>query len=207
LWVKGNFSIPNFRVSVRLGAFDLKNNTLCQDTICSETTIDVPVERTVKHESYLRTTKSMENDIALIKLRDPVTYSTFVGPICLPTDRNGQTAEKFVTAGWGIVHGRSLFNQQKVSNMRLVDQNDCQEGYKDSKFDGNQFCAIYDEGGEKCNGDAGGGVMSTKMIGGVSHHYLEGIYSFGIGCYVDGVPEVYTKVESYLAWINQQMQI
>lgn len=63
-----------------------------------------------------------------------------------------------------------------------------------------QLCALNDKGVDSCRGDSGGPVSYEKN----NIYYLYGITSFGIGCGSE-LPSVYTKVNRYLDWIEEEM--
>jgi len=72
---------------VRLGDWRLSTNPDCDvDGYCNDPYLEVPVEKIIIHEGYDHSSKSQHNDIALLKLEQEVQYSSFIGPICLPTN-------------------------------------------------------------------------------------------------------------------------
>ena len=77
----------------------------------------------------------------------------------------------------------------------------CQELYmKDSPVAPTNICAGYDEGGkDACTGDSGGPLVCSDAEG---DWVLHGVTSWGTGCAEAGHPGVYTRVESYIGWIN-----
>ena len=48
---------------------------------------------------------NMNNDIALLELTEPVTYSASISPICLPSKKAPDNAECYAT-GWGRTEGK-----------------------------------------------------------------------------------------------------
>lgn len=77
---------------VRLGDLNLKK----RDKGLPE--LDVPIERFINHEAYNRETR--ENDIALIKMTRPVSFTKSIRPACLHQTKSiGKT--KAVATGWG----------------------------------------------------------------------------------------------------------
>lgn len=89
----------------------------------------------------------------------------------------------------------------------------CQEQYKkqgkliDSKqFNNAVLCAGVLEGGkDSCQGDSGGPLMGVKVMLDGARFFQAGIVSYGIGCARQDVPGVYTRVQTFMDWIEQQV--
>jgi len=67
-----------------------------------------------------------------------------------------------------------------------------------------QICAGGEKGKDSCVGDSGSGLMRTdpNMTPGMEKWVLVGVVSYGPRlCGTEGVPGVYTRVQSYLDWI------
>lgn len=69
-----------FSFSVRLGEYDLSTDQDCFMGDCIDPPVNIAVEKLIPHENYAPTSKSQENDIALIRLSKPVKYTS---KICL----------------------------------------------------------------------------------------------------------------------------
>lgn len=93
------------RISVRLGEWDLNSDIDCQNHICSDPVLDVPIKDVVLHEDYAANSVGHEHDIALILLRRSVLTTEWIRPICLPyKDHIRQKRYDGVpmdVAGWG----------------------------------------------------------------------------------------------------------
>lgn len=76
--------------------------------IPEDTEVEVFIEDWHIHEKF-RKGHSMNNDIALIKLKSPVKFTDYIQPICLPTEETEYTAGKNCSiSGWGsIQYGKS----------------------------------------------------------------------------------------------------
>uniref|UniRef100_H3C4L9 complement subcomponent C1r n=2 Tax=Tetraodon nigroviridis TaxID=99883 RepID=H3C4L9_TETNG len=155
------------------------------------------------------------NDIALIKLQDPVTFSESVMPVCLPGDGSALvTGDIGVVSGFGITNEqkrRILTNRLKYVSLPVVDQGKCNASVIEEKnkkpdtpsLTDNMFCAGLPEGGkDSCQGDSG----SPFTISHDNRAWAAGIVSWGIECGRQGVYGVYTSVTKYLDWINKTMQ-
>ena len=199
------FSSKFLSTSVRLGEWDLSSESDCMDDICADSAIDVPIEKIIQHENYQSSAKNLLNDIALIRLAQKVNFTEFIRPICLHQQKSDENL-KFRVAGWGTLNGRSKNQRKSVASLIGVDKSKCQETYPHTKLENYQICAAFESGKEKCFGDTGGPLMALSETSKGSYYYIVGINSFGIGCFVDGEPDIYTKVDSYLDWIHSHLE-
>ena len=62
--------------------------------------IDRKVEKVIKHPKWMEFS-GPNNDIALLKLTNPVDYDVNIIPICLPPDDNKLVGEIAWVKGWG----------------------------------------------------------------------------------------------------------
>lgn len=69
-----------FRVAVRLGEWNTESGKDCIQAgnvqVCNDEPVDVDVEKTIVHEGYDTNDINRRNDIALLKLSRPVTYTS-----------------------------------------------------------------------------------------------------------------------------------
>ncbi|XP_041109909.1 coagulation factor IXb [Polyodon spathula] len=152
--------------------------------------------------------KSLYNhDLALVRLKEPITFSEHALPVCLgPQDfiqKVMSEEDSGVVSGWGrlVQGGRPASVLQKVS-VPYVERRSCKESSnKDvSKF---MFCAGFYEGGQdSCQGDSGG--PHTTKYKGIS--FLTGIVSWGEGCASKGKYGIYTMVARYYKWITDEIK-
>uniref|UniRef100_UPI0037E7CFA5 uncharacterized protein c1s.2 n=1 Tax=Semicossyphus pulcher TaxID=241346 RepID=UPI0037E7CFA5 len=154
------------------------------------------------------------NDIALIKLVDPITFSSSIMPICLPAEEDTYTTGVIgMVSGFGQIkvnNTRMLTNKLKYVDLPLVDQGICHTSINNIKqqrngvpdLTNNMFCAGTPLGGkDSCQGDSGG-PFALKNNG---RFWAAGIVSWGIDCGLEGTYGVYTKVTNYMEWINKTM--
>lgn len=71
-------------LTVRLGAYRIKDTSETQ-------TVDSPISLFIIHKQYSMP-RPFSNDIALLKMIEPVEYTDFIVPICLPTEDNISTS-------------------------------------------------------------------------------------------------------------------
>ncbi|XP_068605518.1 serine protease 1-like [Brachionichthys hirsutus] len=156
----------------------------------------------VRHPDF--SIRTLNNDITLLQLSSPVTFTDFIRPVCLASG-GSSVPVGLVTwvTGWGnIQSGVPLpFPQilQEVS-IPVVSQSDCRAAHPD--LTSNMICTGLVEGGrDSCQGDSGGPVVSRN----VSQWVLLGIISFGVECALPRSPGVNTRVSEYQSWIMGQI--
>ncbi|XP_071536861.1 transmembrane protease serine 9-like [Panulirus ornatus] len=144
------------------------------------------------------------NDIALVLLERPVPYSDYIRPICLPPPRGDFAGDIVTVIGWGAIK----FEGNVSPVLRKVDlpvwtNRDCDKTYNQPIRD-NMICAGYLRGGrDACQDDSGGPMM--KQVSG--RWVVVGIVSFGTRCAEPGIPGVYTRVNSFLDWIRNKIDV
>nr|XP_046254445.1 uncharacterized protein LOC124064236 [Scatophagus argus] len=155
------------------------------------------------------------NDIALIKLQDAITFKGSIMPICLPAeDATYTTGIMGMVSGFGLTetdNRRILTNKLKYVQLPVVEQETCSDSItlarrtrdKVPGLSNNMFCAGFPEGGrDSCQGDSGGPFALNDG----SRFFAGGIVSWGVDCGQQGTYGVYTRVSNYLDWINKTMQ-
>ncbi|CAG2107052.1 unnamed protein product, partial [Medioppia subpectinata] len=148
---------------------------------------------------------SNANDIALLKLNQKLDLKSahnFLQPICLPTAGLQVKGDTCVATGWGANYGggRGSDVLQEV-RLPIVANNVCQWRWRSAFSPDRQLCAGYMEGGrDTCQGDSGG-PLNCQIANGA--YLLQGITSYGGGCAQPNSPGVYTKVSTYMPWIER----
>lgn len=199
---------------VRLGEWDQETNPDCEDGYCADPYVDVPVVERIPHENYQPTSKAQENDIALLRLERPVTFTNWIKPICLPIspnvrDHNHQDTT-FTVAGWGKTENASSSAIKLKVELDDVPIDECNNVYKSQgvTLTPKQLCAGGKPKKDSCRGDSGGPLMAVDNSERLkSYFYLAGIVSFGPSpCGLPGWPGVYTRVDQYVDWILSRMR-
>lgn len=168
----------------------------------SGTIVNRIVER-ILHPEY----RLYYNDIILFKI-NPVTFQLVVRPICLPEASNYLT-QNFTAVGWGHTSWRGTpSNVLMKVNLEIFPHSECDSTYraifkslKEGIVDETQVCAgSHTEVKDTCQGDSGGPLQIDDEIYDRTYTIV-GITSFGYRCSAS-VPGVYTRVYSYLKWIE-----
>ncbi|KTG01461.1 hypothetical protein cypCar_00034351 [Cyprinus carpio] len=141
-----------------------------------------------KHPSYNHLTN--DNDIALLKLSSPVTFTDYIRPVCLAayTSVFNSGTDSWIT-GWGnIGEGVPLPSPEVLQEVEVpvIGNRQCNCLYGVGEITDNMICAGLLEGGkDSCQGDSGGPMVSRQS----SVWVQSGIVSFGTGCARPELPE------------------
>ncbi|XP_006909460.1 coagulation factor X [Pteropus alecto] len=163
------------------------------------------VEMIIKHNKFVKETYDF--DIAVLKLKMPITFRMNVAPACLPekdwAESTLMTQKSGIVSGFGRTHEKGRTSTTlKMLEVPYVDRNTCKLS---SKFaiTTNMFCAGYDAKPEDaCQGDSGGPHVTRFK----DTYFVTGIVSWGEGCAQKGKYGVYTKVTNFLKWIDRSMK-
>ncbi|CAF4190181.1 unnamed protein product, partial [Adineta steineri] len=162
----------------------------------------------IVHPSYNSNTKA--DDIALIQLSTPLTMSTAVKPVCIPSVSSATlsagewpSANLYVVAvGWGSLreNGSLPLYLQQVT-LQIIDYRASTCSKRVLNDPRRRLCAGVTGGGkDTCQGDSGGPLM---MFTTSNQWELVGVTSTGYGCAKAQAMGVYTRVAYYQSWINQ----
>ncbi|XP_008846641.1 coagulation factor VII [Nannospalax galili] len=194
--------IRNWRnISVVLGEHDLSEKDGTEQVR--------QVVQLIFPDKYIR--GKIDHDIVLLRLHQPVVFTDYVVPLCLPErifSENVLSRVRFSrVSGWGqlLDRGATALELMAIQVPRLMTQ-DCLE--KSQRNPGtpviteNMFCAGYTDGSkDACKGDSGG-PHATHYQG---TWYLTGIVSWGEGCAAVGHVGVYTRISRYTEWLIRLM--
>lgn len=188
---------PGRPAIVRLGAHNLAAD--------DDNSYDVDVEDVTVNRGYSQ--RRSYHDIALIKLAERVPFTRFIRPACLWTGMDFNISSVIATGfGWTEFAGDRSNVLQKVQ-LDFVDRQKCVDQFHGLReFNkgviDEQLCIGSNRGSyDTCKGDSGGPVQVITEPKGCIYHVL-GITSTGAGCGIAGAPAIYTRVSSYLDWIE-----
>lgn len=150
---------------------------------------------------------TFNGDIALLQLASPLTFSTNVQPVALPLTQDPTTWPAAGTvaqiSGWGSTSfGGGFSDSLLAANVSVLSgPNDNTCGSYGSSFTSlDNICAGAIGGGlDTCQGDSGGPLIVSTAAGAV----LAGLTSVGNDCALANFPGIYTRITTFLPWINQ----
>ncbi|MEX0167634.1 serine protease [Streptomyces sp. LMG1-1-1.1] len=179
------------RVGVLLGEHDLTSREDSPNAVLA-----APA-RMVVHPDY--DPESQRNDIALVRLAEPVAVNGDVRPIALPHSfaRGAFDHTRVEAPGWGA----TSFGGRTSAVLRTVTLDTMSNPVCGTRgmpqVTPSQLCT-YAPGRDTCQYDSGGPLVHTVA----RKPYLIGLVSYGKGCATE-TPAVNTRVWSYLNWIER----
>lgn len=185
------------------------------------------IKRWIVHEDFfMNYTGAMRNDIALIETASAIQFTKLVAPIALNPKfiKDGHQA---MASGWGgtnvsltatrrekFLIENNIFvciRQDNIETLKFIKMTtltnvDCINRF--AKFN-KRPVPVRDEtlcvySGQKrhgiCTGDSGGPLASEHKLIGISSWSLQGWNDCALG-----FPDAFTRISSYVDWINQKM--
>ncbi|XP_054088501.1 trypsin alpha [Zeugodacus cucurbitae] len=177
----GSRAIAVSRVSVRVGSI----NQYAGGQIVNVESINI-------HPSY----GNFLNDVAIIRLQKPLTFSAKIAAIALATAEDNESlveGTEVAVAGWGLqLSGASPYKLQQAT-LKVLSSHECeyQAGYGYDSV----LCLEHGVNQGIARGDDGAGVVVNKK--------LVGVASFFFGAGGTKFPDVSSRVSYYSNWIAE----
>uniref|UniRef100_A0A3B5MJI0 Coagulation factor IX n=1 Tax=Xiphophorus couchianus TaxID=32473 RepID=A0A3B5MJI0_9TELE len=160
------------------------------------------------HPRYNATLNTYNHDIALLYLKDPISFSAMVRPICIGPMAFIEALMKqpspATVSGWGRTRFLGFTSNilQKIE-VPFIDQTECKKS-SNERITPVMFCAgFYNVAKDACQGDSGGPHAKSYR----DTWFLTGIVSWGEECAKEGKYGVYTRVSVYYSWIKYVMSV
>ncbi|XP_025020947.1 complement C1s subcomponent isoform X1 [Python bivittatus] len=178
------------------------------------TTEPLEVEASFIHPKWAKSGSdsrtNFDHDIALLRLKDPLTMGPTISPICLPgasSEYDPQIGSLGYIAGWGRTNTSLRSVRLRAAWIPVVNMDMCRKVRPDPPantltyvFTDNMICA-GDGRQDSCQGDSGG-AYAIKDPQNEARYYVAGLVSWGPKC---GTYGLYTKVANYVDWIRKVM--
>jgi secreted trypsin-like serine protease len=166
--------------------------------------VKVELDTLTPHDGF--DIRELIHDIGIIRTAEEITFTDLIQPIALPTSQlNGMT--RVVLSGWGKHQSAASFATPDIlqfSELTAIGQDECKSRYDDvpmlqAKIHESVVCTLDKKKGGACHGDSGGPLVDP------AHKIQIGVVSWGVPC-AKGFPDVFTRVYSYLDWIQEKME-
>ena len=157
---------------------------------------DTPVMKVVRIVRHQYDDRTKVNDIALLEI-EPAQYT----PISLCSSVFNPAGLDCVVSGWGHTHSTGSYTQDRLRkvSLRVVHDQLCRKMLRGLPWDKNTMLCAGGEDKDACQGDSGGPLVCQQDK---DNPCIAGIVSWGVPCATRGVPGVYTRVNTYLPWIQ-----
>jgi len=166
---------------------------------------------------------SLQNDIALLQLDQPLELRPFVRTVCLPEKDEEDLAirDKYgIVTGWGVTRALKIGDETaktdlskvlKHASLKIQNDEQCQSNNKHRFNSTVMFCAGGERGkSDSCKGDSGGAfVREAQRETGKEKRWAwvaAGLVSWGNGCAQKDRYGYYTRVYPFLDWIEKTMK-
>uniref|UniRef100_A0A182JAG3 Peptidase S1 domain-containing protein n=1 Tax=Anopheles atroparvus TaxID=41427 RepID=A0A182JAG3_ANOAO len=159
---------------------------------------DVNVADVFIHPAF--TLSPIQNDIAILFLKESIQYQPHIQPICLPQPDAVFDEQRCISNGWGTVEGTYAKIMKKLT-LPVIPRAKCQRMLRFAglgpfyKLREGFMCAGGEGIVDTCKGDGGSPLACQQQDG---SFVLAGIVSWGIGCGGDNIPGVYVAINNYL---------
>ncbi|XP_004018725.3 putative serine protease 46 [Ovis aries] len=174
----------------------------------SENGTERPVARIMIHEDFT----NLSQDLALLKLRDPVSWSPLIQPVCLPNPKLKPSFGSLCwMIGWGKVdihvNPQSPYSLQEVA-VKIVNNDICNQQYKflfltnQKKLLGNDMiCATSHLGMDTCQSNSGNSLVCQ-----MDNTWIQmGVVSWSFSCNRRHFPGIYTSTSYFTDWMKKQI--
>ena len=169
------------------------------------------VESYVVHPGYNFSDLLHHNDdLAIIKLKEPVAFSNILRPVCLPDFADYNAADELFLMGLGKQNkgkeriDATVLHEAVIAQRPVEDCINVWTGVGNHKFNPDkEICAGTDTSG--CNGDSGGPV-SIRRNGRVFQLGVTSYVESSCNMHIQHAGNVYMKVNAYLDWIRENTQ-
>jgi len=184
------------KIMVELGQHDL-----------SSAAMRPKVDKVIVHEQYTR--KPLVNDIALLKLQDPVDFNKHpnIRPICLPSNsRENYAGSRAIVTGWGATgEHEDVSDVLLEATVTVLSDNECRR--HDSVICAKTTGTTEDDSLQgSCGGDSGGPLIARRP--GQTFYTLIGVVSFTTvgNCMKKGAPGGFAEITHFLTWIKDHIE-
>ncbi|XP_033466994.1 chymotrypsin-like protease CTRL-1 [Epinephelus lanceolatus] len=159
------------------------------------------VSQIIIHPDY--NNEPFNNDIALMKLSSPVTFTDYIRPVCLASNSSEfHNSTPCWATGWGSRNRTEPpFDALQEVQVPVIGENQCSCNYRSNVNITDQMICAGEENKGICLGD-GGGPLQCKQN---TRWIQAGITNFGVPCALGDFPEVYARVSEFQDWIMEQV--
>ncbi|CAF0914930.1 unnamed protein product [Brachionus calyciflorus] len=167
-------------------------------------------DKVIIHPEYNR--KTLENNLAILKLNNEADLNRYVQITCLPNATSSNIPDVYMGHNSLYIAGYSSSGssyttyamQNLILDMYNTSMCSTVQPNNTKNWDG-QFCAgeynTYGNTSGVCHGDYGSALYTPYEVNGIIKYVTTGILSYDVPCSTLHSPAVYTRISYYLDWI------
>ncbi|KOX68999.1 Cysteine string protein [Melipona quadrifasciata] len=190
-------------VSIKLGEWKLGYELRHEEPLAFQI---INVSSISLHPNYKG--KSGNYDLAMLHLKNPITFDLHINPLCLPKSKHSLQKNKLcITTGWGksILQAHYAGAIMHAINVDILSTERCKELLLNTDFGvdiaDRILCATpKEEKNNICDTDIGGPLACQNEDG---SYELAGIYSQDTGCYPSNQVAMFAPLD--LGWLKNIM--
>ncbi|XP_075157376.1 chymotrypsin-1-like [Haematobia irritans] len=180
----GVTSYPAHEFNIRVGSLSLYDKGLLWK-----------ISEIMVHSNYT----NMLNDLALLKLQEPLVFSDYIQPIEVSYERPSLKASEISIAGWGFQKTSGYVSRYlQYITMDVVEPSNCMSHLLGDEAEKSLLCLQFNGGGI-CTGDIGAAA--------IYHGELVGLASFSLEKCGNEYPDGFTNIAYYRQWILQNTDL
>ncbi|CAO1415670.1 unnamed protein product [Diamesa serratosioi] len=204
LHAKHSIKRDHANILLVFGAYNL-------DFVKEPGTVSSYLNRSYIHPDWNTRTDNYDADIALIEVKNTITYSNFIKPVCLWTGDNLLDEVKGTVIGWGATSiTKEASNEPFEITVPFVSYKNCLSDYPElgDVSSPRTFCGGARDGIQgPCYGDSGSGMFVKNK----KRYYLRGLVSVSLSdnnktCDTS-VYALYTNIFMFTEWIRQTTEM
>ncbi|XP_007949977.1 serine protease 46 [Orycteropus afer afer] len=175
----------------------------------SENGTQLPISHIIIHKNF---NNLASQDIALLKLQKPISWSYNIQPVCLPDAQYKLPVGSMCwVAGWGHVKQVTTtpapYSLQEVA-IKILNNDICNQKYRFLLKRGQQhfigkdmLCGSSERGMKSCQANSG-----SPLVCQVNKTWIQaGLVSWGFSCGQSRFPSIYTSTSHFTLWIKSQV--
>ncbi|CAB9515508.1 Trypsin delta/gamma-like protein CG30031 [Seminavis robusta] len=149
------------------------------------------------HQDFIENDKTLMNDVAIIKLKNPVTDTSKLIAINGDSSYPSTSGTPLTVIGFGLTSnsGGDVSTSLQKLETDFVTIDECVDTYSEKVVTPDSHICADVRGAGDCNGDSGGPVFDQNRV-------QVGIVSFGYGgCASNQYQDVYVNIANFAEWI------
>ncbi|KAL6253693.1 hypothetical protein P5V15_011804 [Pogonomyrmex californicus] len=152
------------------------------------------VQSATCHPNYMEGVQyAWANDVAVIRLKQPMTFNQYQSPIKLAQSQPAP-GTRCTLSGWGLTRANGSPSPTLLfMNQNALALSECQSYHRGMPLGSSHLCMLDKRGVGACQGDSGGPLICNGVQCGIT--------SWVAPC-AQGVPDAYSNVPNNLGFIN-----